>query len=130
MLRKINNVNRQATTKKVGHEQFYIPELTDKVDVKRDYFKWLVDAPNKVSRRFFAMFQICLNLIFLFFFIRNFVYATIHLSLMPKPKPYFWKPIKIYRCIRQCKKQRQEAYFSASLLFSSILFWKFDGITW
>lgn len=49
MLRKINNVNRQAATKKVGHEQFYIPELTEKVDVKRDYFKWLVDAPNKVS---------------------------------------------------------------------------------
>ena len=73
MLRKINNVNRQATTKKVGHEQFYIPELTDKVDVKRDYFKWLVDAPNKVSRRFFAIFQICLNLIFLFcFFYKEF----------------------------------------------------------
>jgi E3 ubiquitin-protein ligase HERC4 len=51
MLRKINNVNRQAATKKVGHEQFYIPELTDKVDVKKDYFKWLVDAPNKVSRK-------------------------------------------------------------------------------
>ncbi|XP_046455571.1 probable E3 ubiquitin-protein ligase HERC4 isoform X2 [Daphnia pulex] len=50
VLKKINNVNRQAATKKVGHEQFYIPELTDKVDVKRDYFKWLVDAPNKEFR--------------------------------------------------------------------------------
>ena len=42
-------MNRQAATKKVGHEQFYIPDLTDKVDVKKDYFKWLVDASNKVS---------------------------------------------------------------------------------
>lgn len=51
MLKKLNNVNRQAVVKKVGHEQFYIPELTDKVDVKRDYFKWLVDAANKVSEK-------------------------------------------------------------------------------
>uniref|UniRef100_A0A0P5J2E5 E3 ubiquitin-protein ligase HERC3 n=1 Tax=Daphnia magna TaxID=35525 RepID=A0A0P5J2E5_9CRUS len=50
MLKKLNNVNRQAVVKKVGHEQFYIPELTDKVDVKRDYFKWLVDAANKEFR--------------------------------------------------------------------------------
>ena len=47
-LRKINTVNREAAVQKVGHEQFYIPELTDKVDVKKDYFKWLVDTHNKV----------------------------------------------------------------------------------
>lgn len=48
LLKKINTINRESAVQKVNHEQFYIPELTDKVDVKRDYFKWLVDAPNKV----------------------------------------------------------------------------------
>ena len=56
LLKKINSVNREATVQKVNHEQFYIPQLTDKVDVKRDYFKWLVDAPNKVFHIFYYSF--------------------------------------------------------------------------
>ena len=49
MLRKVYTVNREAAMQKVGHEVFYIPELTDKVEIKRDYLKWLVDPPaNKV----------------------------------------------------------------------------------
>lgn len=129
MLRKINNVNRQATTKKVGHEQFYIPELTDKVDVKRDYFKWLVDAANKVSSESFPT-GIFTSDLFLSIFQRNFAYATTHLSLMPKPKLYFWKLTRTYRCILLCKRPQLEELSSAYLLFNSIFYLKSEGIIW
>lgn len=46
-LKLVNSVNRQTSVPKVGHEQFYIPELTDQVDVKKDYFKWIFE-PSKV----------------------------------------------------------------------------------
>lgn len=46
VLQKLNSTNR--TVQKVGHEVFYIPEITDRVDVRKDYFKWLVDSSNKV----------------------------------------------------------------------------------
>jgi len=48
LLRRLNSINR--TIQKVGHEVFYIPELTDRVDVRKDYFKWLVDSSNKDFR--------------------------------------------------------------------------------
>jgi len=47
LLRKINSINRKAAVQKVGHEVFYIPELTNRLDVRKDYFKWLVDSTNK-----------------------------------------------------------------------------------
>ena len=43
LLRKLNSINRQGATPKVGHEVFHIPELTERVDVKQDYVKWLSD---------------------------------------------------------------------------------------
>lgn len=46
LLRKLNSINRAI--QKVGHEVFYIPELTDRVDVRKDYFRWLIDSSNKV----------------------------------------------------------------------------------
>ena len=49
LLRRLNSINR--TIQKVGHEVFYIPELTDRVDVRKDYFKWLVDSSNKVIKK-------------------------------------------------------------------------------
>ena len=49
LLRKINSINRKAAVQKVGHEVFYIPELTNRLDVRKDYFKWLVDSTNKVN---------------------------------------------------------------------------------
>jgi hypothetical protein len=98
-------VNRQAATEKVGHEQFYIPELTDKVDVKRDYFKWLVDAPNKVSGNPNQVYVTnSPSVKILLVFRRNSAFATTHLFSMPKPRLCSWKPTRIYKCIQPCKK--------------------------
>ena len=51
MLRKIYIVNENidnADIKKIRHEEFYIPELSDAVNIQQDYLNWLQDIPNRV----------------------------------------------------------------------------------
>jgi hypothetical protein len=122
-------VNRQAATEKVGHEQFYIPELTDKVDVKRDYFKWLVDAPNKVSGNLKQVYvtnspSVKIPLVFR----RNSAFATTHLFSMPKPRLCSWKPTRIYRCIQPCKKLLPGAFTLAFQRSNSTWYLRVDVI--
>jgi hypothetical protein len=46
VLKRVNATNRESAIPKVGHEVFYIPELTERVNLPDDYYKWVTDGPN------------------------------------------------------------------------------------
>jgi len=46
VLKRVNATNRESAVPKVGHEVFYIPELTERVNLPDDYYKWVTDGPN------------------------------------------------------------------------------------
>ena len=46
VLKRVNATNRESAIPKVGHEVFYIPELTERVNLPDDYYKWVTDGSN------------------------------------------------------------------------------------
>ena len=50
VLKQLNGLNKTITGLKVPYESFYLTELTEKVDVRVDYLKWVMTKdPNLVS---------------------------------------------------------------------------------
>ena len=48
VLERLNRVNMRGTNRLVPYDQFYIPQLSEKVDIKSDYIQWIQSSKSKV----------------------------------------------------------------------------------
>jgi E3 ubiquitin-protein ligase HERC4 len=66
VLGKLNKLNNSVDGLKVPYDSFYLTELTEKVDVRLDYLKWLMAKdPHMVS---YILYKISVKLYeFLFY---------------------------------------------------------------
>ena len=49
----LNKLNHSVEDLKVPYDTFYLPELTEAIDVRVDYVKWLSDSGSSHSRKLF-----------------------------------------------------------------------------
>lgn len=50
----LNKLNHSVEDLKVPYDTFYLPELTEVIDVKIDYVKWLSDSGSSSRKLFFC----------------------------------------------------------------------------
>lgn len=108
-LNKINsNLNGNQVKKgklKVPYDSFYIPQLSDIVDIRHDYMRWVhADINNiKVSVMCYVRIYWYKILIVIFistvFRINIFIFVIILFCSTLNPRQYFYKLIRDYRCV-------------------------------
>jgi len=108
-LNKLNsNLNGNQVKKgklKVPYDSFYIPQLSEKIDIQFDYMRWIHADNNgiKVSvvMCYIIIFWYKIFVIFTLtvFRIKIFIFVIILFCSMLNPRQYFYKLIRNYRCV-------------------------------